>query len=128
MARRQPTNRQMDAVMTETELPMTRPVIREPDAERLVWTRGIADAQDEQGLIDAQIESAERINAATKQEAGDLFRQQVALAERIEARAVNDADRVFEATVEALRRRRADLDRKVAGLRAALDASAEPTS
>lgn len=128
MARRQPTNRQMDAAMTDAELPMTRPIIREPDAERLVWKRAIADAQDEQGLIDAQIESAERINAATKQEAGDLFRQQVALAERIEERAVNDADRVFEATVEALRRRRADLDRKVAGLRAALEASAEPTS
>lgn len=126
MARRQPTNRQMDAAMTETELPMNRPIVQESEAERLVWKRAIADARDEQTFIDAQIASAERINTATKQEAGALYRQQVSLAERAEERAVNDADRVFEATVEALRKRRADLDRKAAGYEAALAATDPP--
>lgn len=123
-----PTNRQMAAAMETAELPMTRPVIQESDAERLVWTRGIADAQDEQGLIDAQIASAERLMQAARREAADIFKATVEVAEKVEARAGADADRVYDATVEALQRRRADLDRKVAGLRAALDASEEPTS
>ncbi len=113
----------MAAAMASAELPMTRPLVQESDAERLVWTRGINDARDELGLIDAQIESAERIHQTALQEAAAARTRAVEAADRAEARAVDDAVRVKAATIEGLERRKEDLGRKIAGLEAALAAT-----
>lgn len=120
---RRPNLKLLEATMTTTELPATRPVLVESESQRIAWRRQINDARDEQQLILEQTESLRRINAATKTEAQHIRDARIAAADHALDREISDADKIMGASIEALDRRRADLDKVVAGLEAAMGAS-----
>ena len=119
--KRQPSLKMID--IQSAELPTTMPAIVQSSAQRLSWQREIMNARDERDLIDAQIQSAERTCAATKTEAVSVHDARVTYANSAMDREFEDADKILAATSQALRNRQSDLDRVIAGLGAAIDAS-----
>lgn len=111
------------AMIQGAELPQTMPAIVESSTERLGWKRSIDNALDERGLIDEQIASAERTNAATKKEAVAVRDARINYANQAMDREYADADKILAATIQSLHARQVDLDRIIAGLSAAIDAS-----
>lgn len=122
--RRTPTNRQLEAAMATSELPTTKPAVVESTVARVTWQRELADAKDERSMIDAQIESARRVHLVTRLEGTAVCEGRIDTARRAEERAHKDADDLLTVTVESLRDRQVDLDKKIAGYEAALGASA----
>jgi len=106
-----------------TELPTTRPAVNEASTQRLAWQRQIADLNDERGLVDAQIESAQRTFASVSKEAANMCQLRVDTARKAEARELEDGRKVLDATEQALRGRQAEIDKMLAGLTAAMGAS-----
>ena len=113
------------AILQGSELPQNLPVIVESATQRLTWHRDIQNAKDERALIDEQIASAERTNAATKTEAVAVRDARVNYANAAMDREYADADKILVATTTNLRTRQTDLDRVISGLSAAIDASGE---
>lgn len=113
----------LESTMSTAELPSTMPALIESHTQRLTWQRQVADLNDERGLIDQQIASAERIHGGVCSEAQAIQYRRVQAAQNACDRAVDDADAILDATRSALQQRQADLDRTLAGLQAALDAT-----
>lgn len=120
---RRPNLKLMSAEMNTSELPATLPAIVESATQRLTWNRDIQNARDERALIDEQIQSAERICAATKVEAVSVRDARINYANQAMDREYADAEKILAATTTNLRNRQADLDRVINGLGAALNAS-----
>lgn len=114
--------------MANIELPATMPAIVESTSERLGWNRSIENARDERTLIDEQIASAGRTAEATKAEATAVRDARFNYANSAMDREYADADKILAATTESLRARQRDIDRVIAGLSAAINASSENQS
>lgn len=125
MSRPSPNLKLMSTAMTSAELPATLPAIVESASRRLAWQREIQDAKDERDLIDAQLQSAERIAEATKREATTVRDARIEYANQAMDREYADADKILAATTANLRNRQSDLDRVISGLGAAMSASSE---
>lgn len=125
MTRRTPNLKLMSNDMTTAELPATIPAIVESATRRLAWQREIQDAKDERDLINAQLQSAERIADGTKREATAVRDARIDYANQAMDREYADADKILAATTTNLRHRQADLDRVINGLGAAMSASGE---
>jgi hypothetical protein len=109
--------------MATTELPTTMPAVVESSAQRMAWLREIQNDKDEQGLIDAQIESLRRVNASARDEAERICNARIDAAHRAMEREVEDADKIMEAGTAALRQRYDDLAKMIRGREAAMSAT-----
>jgi len=116
------------ADLSDAPLPANRPVLLESAGHAVVWQRERLNAIDERELIDAQIASATRTRDNTIAEATSVRDARIATADRAMEREVDDATEIFTATVGALQSRQSDLDRVIAGLSAAIDASGSEKS
>lgn len=124
------TNRKPKLVITNddiaaAELPQTMPILVESNQQQMVWERGLADALAESELVEEQIESANRIHAAIREEADRIYEVKVSAAAHSRDREYDDADKVLQASVTGFRRRQEDIARNVAGFRAALTSAAQ---
>lgn len=104
------------------ELPATMPILLESNAQIVQWQRELANAKDERALVDEQIASAQRVRNATADEADRVMDATVHYAREARDRAVADADKLTAATIEGYRQRQFDIDRKIGGFAAALNA------
>ena len=123
MTRRTPNLKLLESTMADTPLPASKPAVVESTVARVTWQRELADAKDERSMIEAQIESANRVHANTYDEAQRICDDRVEYALRARSRATADADNMLTVTVESLRDRQVDIDKKIAGYEAALGAS-----
>lgn len=120
---KRPSLKLLENDMSTAELPATMPAVIESSAQRLKWLREIQDAKDEQGLIDAQIESLRRINAMVRDEAERICNGRIHAARLAMDREFADADNIMETGINSLRLRHDDLGKISNGLEAAVGAS-----
>lgn len=125
MTNRRPNLKLLASDMTITELPSTMPAVVESSSQRLAWQREIANVQDERAMIDEQIASAHRTFDNIQSEANEVCAARIRYAHTACEREHADAAKILTATTAALETRQADLDRIIAGLSAAVDASAD---
>lgn len=109
------------------ELPATMPILLESNAQIVQWQRELANAKDERAFVDEQIESAQRVRNATADEADRVMDAAVHFARNARDRAVADADKLTLAAVTGFKGRQADIDLKIAGYVAAIEAAQPPS-
>lgn len=120
---RRPNLKLLETAMTTTELAATMPAVVESSTQRLAWSRDIANAKDERGLIDMQIESVRRTAEHARDEADQICIARVGAANSARDRELSDIAKVETAGVQSLQSRQSDIDRMIAGFEAAMAAT-----
>lgn len=106
-------------------MPATRPALVDSEVMRLKWRRDIENAKSELDVVALQIESAGKVCEHTQAEADRIYGAEVNAADQRRQGAHRDAEKVRNATVEALTRRRDDLQGAVDAMSRALDGNTD---